>query len=221
MLDTSDSPKRAASLLKLAPDFAVFIPCLLGLSALRLPLSTFTLTSSVLPFLLCPLPDLRGSGSSTLSGGLGGARDGPPAGVDFGRFSLSNSVASGVTGSVLDLPKSSLLPTASRLCALLKVGYELLLDLAAASPLLERRSISGTTMDTFLGVAASRSRSLLPDLRECSGSLVEEEDLWEDRVLSRGIEVGSSLSWCFLRLLFSDESVEEGGMSALTAAAPH
>lgn len=98
------------------------------------------------------------SASSEVRGGLGGARLGeaapPLAGVrgrdPFPRSSLPASVASGVTIDTLGFPGfpiSSLLPTASLLCALEKVGYD---PVGAVSPADERRSISGTATVTFL-----------------------------------------------------------------------
>lgn len=99
---------------------------------------------------LLPLPDLRISGSSAVSGGLGGVR--LFEGSDRLRRSFSaasSSVASGVSGVEDDLPTSSLLRTASRLCALLKVGYDDLGRTSDAAPPLVRRSVSGSTMVTF------------------------------------------------------------------------
>ena len=215
MLEISE-PNRA-SFRKLVPDFAFLTPftplARSPPSELFLGLSVFSLTSSTLDLLLLPLLDLLGSGSSAVSGGLGGARVGG-AGVDFFRRPslLPRSVASGVMGSAFVLLASSL-PTASLLWALLKVGYEL-----GASPLIERRSISGTAMEAvFLRmllasllseVVGSRSRSVDFRVEEWSGSLVAEEDLCDDReVLSR--KSRSSVEWCLRRCLFRSPSWEE------------
>lgn len=126
MLETSEPPNRA-SFRRLTPDLALFTPLRRGRSVLRLPLSILAFTSSAAPRMLLLLAGLLTSESSTVSGGLGGALVG--ADVVFAgdellrlRSSFPTSVASGVTGVALVVPISSLLPTASRLCALLKVG---------------------------------------------------------------------------------------------------
>lgn len=142
-------------------------------------------TASAVSLMLLPLPDLLMSGSSAVRGGLGGALVGAPgfAGDEFLLLEPSwlTSVASGVKEG---FRTSSLLPTASRLWALLKVGYEV----AGRTSPLPRRSISGTTLtedlDLFLmgeagalGESRSRSRSRLADFRLCKGSLLELADL--------------------------------------------
>ena len=94
------------------------------LSMLFLPSLTFDRGSSMLRRKLLPLPGLLISGLSAVSGGLGGGLTGTGGfgGVDFLLFSVCSlmSVAAGVYG--FGLRGSSKAPTASLLCALLKVG---------------------------------------------------------------------------------------------------
>lgn len=181
MLEISDWLNRA-SFRRLVPDFALFMPPARGLSVLRRGESISALRSFAVPRMLRLLPGRFTSGSSAVRGGLGGARLAAVVGFTGDEFLLLRSsfpflVASGNISS--GLPISSLLPTASRLCALLKVGYE---PCGRTSPF-ERRSISGTTTEAFLGVlearsgvlsgaaalgesrSRSRSRSRLPDFR--------------------------------------------------------
>ena len=86
------------------------------------PSLMFDRASSALLRMLLPLPDLLISGLSAVSGGLGGGLTGGFGGVDFLLFSVCSlkSVAAGVYGFALR--GSSRAPTASLLCALLKVG---------------------------------------------------------------------------------------------------
>ena len=219
MLDTSESAKRA-SLRRWRVVVDPFAGVLLAVaSALLLPFCSDSFTSAVVLRMLPPLRERFMSWLSALSGGLGGTRIGngptplPPlaaAGVEFrllALLSFPTSVASGVANaSRLVFPAtSSKLPTASRLCALLKPGYDVL---GLPSATLPPRSIAGTPEDEyetgallFLAAVEDRGDSLPPspprsrllELRlRCTG-LSELIFLAED-------DVGSfSRSWSFLR----------------------
>jgi hypothetical protein len=170
ILDTSDSEKRVSFRRLVCDREALDGPVSRdAISALFLPPSISDFASSAALFILPPLPYLLPFGFSAVGGGEGGALCGAElvlfAGVEFLLLLLSCSF-SPVSDALLI---SSLLRTSSRLCALLKPGYELC---GLSSPL-GLRSISGT-IETFLaprslvvdrGESLSRSRSLLFDRR--------------------------------------------------------
>jgi len=140
------------------------------------------------------------SGLSAVSGGLGGGFAGF-AGVEFLLFSgLLISVAAGVRGLVARM--SSTLLTASLLCALLKVGYEVRGLLSSLVELLcGRRSISGTIISTFFLMlpplprsdVVGRGESRSVDRLRC-GLLLLPLDLCELRGLSRELFESRSFS---------------------------
>ncbi len=138
------------------------------------------------------LAGLRTS-EAAVRGGLGGA-----AAVGVGRCAvgllsppLPRSVVFGVYSDNLGLTTSSLLPTASLLCAFEKVGYALGLALSGASTD-ARRCISGTTVPAILPLLDECETDLFVcSLRELSRSrsLVDEDEevllrVFEDRTLS-------------------------------------
>ena len=209
MVDKSDWP-YAGSLRGLAPDFALFFPGARGLLPALFPLSpVLLLASSALLCMLPPLPDLRISGLSAVSGGLGGVSTGGGfAGIELLLPSASSVISDAAGVNDFTFRTSSILPTASLLCALLNVGYDILGLTSLPVPLRGRRSISGARVSIFVlldvlsdivdrGNSLSRSLSLLRDLR--FGSFVVEVDLYDERIFSRELAGSRSRSDSSLR----------------------